>query len=263
MKKGLVFVFIFVLSLEVLADCTMPHSFLPPEISSGSTIMMDSFEWIVTESRSGNILHRDIVRKYFEHRDAGAYLTEDQARRIATNFFERNSRVLGTPSSIIVTAAGHTLPAVVTFVGSERQYCNGVPVIGTVSGSLQIGEGEEIQVSSLSINWYVESATSVVPQVPLSQVIAENPGSNPNLALLPDDDGDMRLVWELNDSEGTLIDANTGEEVKPPSPYDRYYNLLFFLLPALAVVVVGYLILSRSGKKPEKKKKINKGIVHK
>jgi len=262
MKKGLVFVFMFVLSLEVLADCTMPHSFLPPEISSGSTILMDSYEWIVTESRSGNILHRDIVRKYFEHHDTGAYLTEDQARAIASNFFERNSRVLGTPSSMTVTAAGHTLPAVVTFVGSERQYCDGVPVIGTVYGTLQIGEGEEIQVSSLSINWYVESTTSVVPQFPLSQVLAENPGSNPSLALLPEDD-DMRLVWELNDSKGTLIDANTGKEVKHPPPYAKYYKLLFFVLPALAVVVVGYLILSRAGNKPGKKKKINKGIIHK
>ncbi len=258
MKKGLLFLALVVLSFEVCADCTMPHSFLPPEIASGSSIVMDGYEWVVTESRGDNILHRDIKRKYFEHHDSGAYLTNDQALRISGNFFERNSRVLGTPYSMQVTVAGTRLPAVVTFVGNERQYCDGIPVIGTVSGSLQIGEGDEIQISSLSIDWYVEANTDLVPRLSLEQIIEQNPGTNPNLALLPDGDGDMRLVWELNDSKGTLIDADTGKEVKPPSPYDKYYRWLFFLIPALVVGVTGYFILTRGDKKQIVKKKIKK-----
>jgi len=247
MKSLFLFSFMVVLSFGVLASCTMPYSFLPPEISSGSRIVMDGYDWVITESNRGsNILHRSIVRSVFEYHDSTAYVTDDVALRIARNFFERNSNVLGAPSSVSVAVAGNKLPAVVTFVGSERQYCEGIPVIGTVSGSLYIGEGDELQVSSLEIDWFVDATANLVPNIPSAQILKENPGSNPGLALLPDkDNGDMRLVWELNDSSGRLIDANTGKEVKPPSPYDKYYDWLFFSLSVIAVVA-GYFIVTKT-----------------
>ncbi|MFH1210856.1 MAG: hypothetical protein V1645_02985 [archaeon] len=250
-----------VLSFFVFADCTMPYSFLPPEVSSGSTVTMDGYEWTISErTRGSNMVYRVIARANFEHIDRVAYITNEQAETIARNFFERNSHILGTPSSIIVTVAGNKLPAIVKFVGTERQLCDGIPVIGTVSGLLYIGEGDEIQVSSLEIEWYISANTNLVPTVPMSEILEQFPNSDPQLALLPKNDDEMTLVWELNDSKNTLIDAQSGKEVVPPSPYDKYYKILLFLIPAAIVVAVGYVFLRKTGK--PKIKKINKGITH-
>jgi hypothetical protein len=254
MKTFILIGFFVFFSLEVFAACTMPRSFLPPEVASPSSVTMDGYDWTIVESERGsNIVYRTITRKNFEYIDHDAYITNDQAARIARNFFERNSHILGTPSSMTVAVAGNRLPAVVNFVGGERQYCDGIPVIGTVSGSLKIGEGDEVQVSSLEIEWYVQSNTNTVPTVSAEQVKAQNPGSNPSLALLPRNDDEMLLVWELNDTKGTLIDAHTGKEVRPASPQDKYYKLLFFLVPAITVIVVGFIILTR-GRHPRNKK---------
>jgi hypothetical protein len=248
--------FIVVFSFVVSADCTMPRSFLPPEVASPSLVVMDGYEWTIVESHRGsNVVYRTISRKNFEHLDREAYITNEQAARISRNFFERNSYILGTPSSMSVAVAGNRLPAVVNFVGGERQYCDGIPVIGTVSGILKIGEGDELQVSSLEIEWYVDIKTNTVPTVPASKILEQYPNSDPQLALLPKNDDEMTLVWELNDSEGTLVDAETGDKVVPPSPYAKYYNLLYFIVPAIAVIIIGYVLIGKSNKpKPVKRK---------
>lgn len=255
MRAVVLVCFVIVFSVQVLGGpCTMPYSFLPAEIAHGSTIVMDGYEWSISEGYTNpNLMHRDIVRKNFEHHDTLAFITNDVALRIARNFFERNSRAIGMPSKMIVVVAGNKLPAIVNFIGNERQYCDGIPVIDTVSGNLYIGEGDEVQVSSVEVDWYVEADVNVTPQLSKADVEEKYPGSNPNLALLPGGGGSMTLVWELNDSKGTLLDANTGKEIKHASPYQNYYNVLYFLIPAIIVIIVGYIILTK--KKPVKNKK--------
>jgi len=234
-----------------LAECTLPKSILPPELAYDNILVMDGYEWDVAESRSGNTLTRNIARKNFEYPEEDAFITSDAAADIASLFFERNERVLGVPEELDVDAEEGVLPVPVDFVSAEKQYCEGLEVIGTVSGTVNIGGGDEYQVSSLIISWYVSAGLeSLTPGIDKEEILEKNPGTDPELVILPTDD-DFKLVWKIEDEDGTkLIDAKTGEETSAEK--ERIKALITkisaIVIMALLVTAIGYYFLRKKAK---------------
>lgn len=240
----------------VFADCTFPSFTLPPELAQGNTLVMDGYEWGVTETRNGNTVTRYIVRKYFEYPEEDAYITSEEANRIAALFFERNKGILGTPEILTVEAEEGILPVPVSFISTEKQHCGGLEVIGTVSGVLQVGGGDEYQVSSLTITWYSSAGVETLkPKVGEEEILKKNNGSKPELAILPTDDN-FKLVWKvIEDNETKLIDAETGEQVSEDKGTKNTVlsKIMVIILTALSVTALGYFLLRKNKPTPKNK----------
>ncbi len=239
---------------SVFSDCTLPLSILPPERAYGSLLVMDGYEWGVTESREGNTITRNIYRKHFDYPDEDAYITKEQAEEIADLFFQRNEDILGVPEQIIVNAEEGVLPVKVTFISTEKQYCEGLEVIGTVSGTLYIGGGDEFQVSSLDITWYVSiTLDELTPKISSQEIIKNitnfdpDAKTDPELAILPVGD-DFKLVWKIKDGNKTrLFDAKTGNETSARKEYVKSLILKIFIVSLIAFFVIwfGYYYLKK------------------
>jgi len=231
------------------ADCTRPISVLPPELAYKGILIMDGYEWKVEETITEATITRTMSRVRFDYPERDAYITQQQAEQIARQFFERNERVLGVPQSIEVAAIEEVLPVEVKFTSTEKQYCENMEVIGTVSGTMNIGGGDEYEVSSLTITWYSKvNLKSLTPEISLEEILDKNPGTKPELAILPTGNDEFKLVWKID--EDKFIDANSGKETSEEKEHKKkaLYKTLFLTLPCLAVVILGYFIIRRSGK---------------
>ena len=123
-----------------------------PEIQPDGTILLDGSSWEIEERVSELMFVRVLRRLGTVTPEEPIFLSDEEALQMAVDFFAENGEALGIPPDVSVEVE-HTQdePLKVIFLGADQQYCESLPVVGTVAGAFIFESG---QIDALGFAWY-------------------------------------------------------------------------------------------------------------